>query len=849
MRVSFVARGASAFNLFATGIAQNPTIDRVNFVQLCARFTDGRRILATSFYGRNGLATLSQLLVAYSNLVVYVHNVEVTEFVFANHASFVAGDRSLESVPSVVDGHGSSRLFVIGAEHTAVYFTEFRRNVAGQRLNTLWQACPWINNEQAWSSSWDEPWARLYPEIIDVDVPDVQLNGAMLSLRAPIASMFSYPDYLLAHQYWLSRSQAPVIMGDNNFTAEFQPAFDIMDPQSGAPPLVNLRSPTFEFIAFRSTSEDDVCPICMEPLPANAEVPDLSCGHAAHVVCIRDWMVQHDTCPICRANLSHDHCLPMPLPVALIQPAASSSRGRGRGRAMNRGRQNRNLRHHQNNDTVLNGNNGSADNDNGHWFDVVNATVDAMFKYSDEDMWFDGPYSSHMRDEKLFSIKEMWFAFFAGLLWLALVYLVVKFVERFWLVEDVDVSTQTPDNWLFDAVAIVDVDRCVICLEDLGRFVPRIACGHHFHGKCLRNWAFAQHYRHATCPTCRRRLRHHQTSSSVLNGHHGSADNDNGIFGAIVAVCGLCSIIALLSLLGFVVFLRCQKFVVEHLSYLLQDVDFAAPELVSSLHANEMTFWWDVVPCALSDFMCLYLALRKVEIVRASRIVVHVHCPMRAYNLTAVHYAMLIRFRVPKYCLIFHQVQPRRSSETTKRSRVLRARRVLPDTITEAEVNVLVDDVEATPIGAVRYLFINNQCGGTNGKEAWVYQNFEPGVYIGAGLYQVRVELTNDQCVVSSTSTVSNYFGFSLKTLYPLPGVVPKFLEIADFLIDANVVFRAVATGLVASDRRINRATIATMVMQALLDMKVPDVHLVKAYPLVLEWVYHQADRLQGKFL
>ena len=45
-------------------------------------------------------------------------------------------------------------------------------------------------------------------------------------------------------------------------------------------------------------------------------------------------------------------------------------------------------------------------------------------------------------------------------------------------------------------------DKCVVCLEDLGRLSTRfLDCKHGFHAECINTWEHA--YRHHTCPNCR----------------------------------------------------------------------------------------------------------------------------------------------------------------------------------------------------------------------------------------------------------------------------------------------------------------------------------------------------------
>ncbi|KOO24233.1 e3 ubiquitin-protein ligase amfr, partial [Chrysochromulina tobinii] len=61
---------------------------------------------------------------------------------------------------------------------------------------------------------------------------------------------------------------------------------------------------------FRSASPeelanlDDCCAICREPMADAATV--LPCGHYFHCTCLRSWLEQSHSCPVCRASLTDD---------------------------------------------------------------------------------------------------------------------------------------------------------------------------------------------------------------------------------------------------------------------------------------------------------------------------------------------------------------------------------------------------------------------------------------------------------------------------------------------------------------------------------------------------------------
>ena len=48
---------------------------------------------------------------------------------------------------------------------------------------------------------------------------------------------------------------------------------------------------------------DRECTICLEEYEENNELYQLQCGHYYHKECIDDWLLKHQTCPLCRLNL------------------------------------------------------------------------------------------------------------------------------------------------------------------------------------------------------------------------------------------------------------------------------------------------------------------------------------------------------------------------------------------------------------------------------------------------------------------------------------------------------------------------------------------------------------------
>ena len=45
------------------------------------------------------------------------------------------------------------------------------------------------------------------------------------------------------------------------------------------------------------------CVICITNYELNDKVRKIHCGHMFHEECLRDWLKEHHTCPLCRANI------------------------------------------------------------------------------------------------------------------------------------------------------------------------------------------------------------------------------------------------------------------------------------------------------------------------------------------------------------------------------------------------------------------------------------------------------------------------------------------------------------------------------------------------------------------
>ncbi|XP_077134543.1 uncharacterized protein LOC143788629 [Ranitomeya variabilis] len=56
-------------------------------------------------------------------------------------------------------------------------------------------------------------------------------------------------------------------------------------------------------------SEIENCPICLDVL--QGDITSLLCRHSFHTTCLNTWLLEHQTCPLCRAVITSQHEEPM----------------------------------------------------------------------------------------------------------------------------------------------------------------------------------------------------------------------------------------------------------------------------------------------------------------------------------------------------------------------------------------------------------------------------------------------------------------------------------------------------------------------------------------------------------
>ena len=93
------------------------------------------------------------------------------------------------------------------------------------------------------------------------------------------------------------------------FTLELPPIVPMFGPQrfifrrNQAPSPVHYL-PKVKLFLDVPEPNSQICAICHEPFSMLAIVTDLSCGHLMHHNCLCDWICRHNSCPICRENVT-----------------------------------------------------------------------------------------------------------------------------------------------------------------------------------------------------------------------------------------------------------------------------------------------------------------------------------------------------------------------------------------------------------------------------------------------------------------------------------------------------------------------------------------------------------------
>ncbi len=83
-----------------------------------------------------------------------------------------------------------------------------------------------------------------------------------------------------------------------------------------APPAPHVRDDQFvsqepppEYAENEDAFEQIICGVCQRQIMDRDAQMTTPCAHSFHFQCLRPWMVNHATCPLCRANMN----MPVPL--------------------------------------------------------------------------------------------------------------------------------------------------------------------------------------------------------------------------------------------------------------------------------------------------------------------------------------------------------------------------------------------------------------------------------------------------------------------------------------------------------------------------------------------------------
>lgn len=79
----------------------------------------------------------------------------------------------------------------------------------------------------------------------------------------------------------------------------------VNDGRQGPPPASRSAidsMPTIK-ITNRHLNSDSHCPVCQDKFELGIEARQMPCNHIYHSGCIEPWLVQHNSCPVCRVEL------------------------------------------------------------------------------------------------------------------------------------------------------------------------------------------------------------------------------------------------------------------------------------------------------------------------------------------------------------------------------------------------------------------------------------------------------------------------------------------------------------------------------------------------------------------
>ncbi|KAM7276098.1 hypothetical protein ACFE04_017964 [Oxalis oulophora] len=96
---------------------------------------------------------------------------------------------------------------------------------------------------------------------------------------------------------------------------QFEDQFDLADALSFPLELLtsyvtkpNSTSVSAELLIVdcNTTSDDQLCSVCVEGFEKTEDAKMVACGHIYHKDCIVTWFSNSDSCPLCRCKISAD---------------------------------------------------------------------------------------------------------------------------------------------------------------------------------------------------------------------------------------------------------------------------------------------------------------------------------------------------------------------------------------------------------------------------------------------------------------------------------------------------------------------------------------------------------------
>lgn len=106
-----------------------------------------------------------------------------------------------------------------------------------------------------------------------------------------------------------------------------------LNDRQGPPPAAQSSIDAMPTIHIKRThlQTDSHCPVCKDKFELGTEARQMPCNHIYHANCIIPWLVQHNSCPVCRQELPPQHSSGTIRSIPVGSRRRSRSRGSGIG--------------------------------------------------------------------------------------------------------------------------------------------------------------------------------------------------------------------------------------------------------------------------------------------------------------------------------------------------------------------------------------------------------------------------------------------------------------------------------------------------------------------------------------